>query len=349
MLGILTEGKQTLSDITMVVRDEHSITLNQFVEVYHTLSDTYILCQVVNLFFAKPPRRDEAIYYASLKPVHPLKQPFSPDAEVREAPEDEVRNALGLQDCDSKLVLGTLVGYDIEVCIDPNVLTKHLAILGQTGSGKSYTAAVLLEELTKQGITTTIVDVGGDYTSLIDTYPGAARLTQLTYGAAWNIYSSGVVTILQCPNKSKWDSYLSEVLRDITPMILEGRAPPMALIIDEAQNFCPQKKSADSKKYIIQLASEGRKHGLALGIMSQRPAKVDKDVLSQCATKLMLKVSDRNDVKALIDSSGLLTTKDRFALQSLTVGEMLLEVRGRLLRVAVRKRESAEPEGRRLV
>ena len=50
------------------------------------------------------------------------------------------------------------------------------------------------------------------------------------------------------------------------------------------------------------MASEGRKFGFRLCIVTQRPARVDKSVLSQCSTQVILKVTNPNDLKAITDS-----------------------------------------------
>ncbi len=80
--------------------------------------------------------------------------------------------------------------------------------------------------------------------------------------------------------------------------------PPFFLLIEEAHNFCPEKGFGESKsKDIIRtLASEGRKFGIGLGIISQRPARIDKTVLSQCNTNIILKVTNPNDLKSIISS-----------------------------------------------
>jgi DNA helicase HerA-like ATPase len=51
------------------------------------------------------------------------------------------------------------------------------------------------------------------------------------------------------------------------------------------------------------IAAEGRKFGLGLMVISQRPARVDKNVISQCNTQIIMRVTNPNDLKAL--SKGL--------------------------------------------
>ncbi len=80
---------------------------------------------------------------------------------------------------------------------------------------------------------------------------------------------------------------------------------PCMLVIEEAHNFCPEKgfERTVSTDILRTIASEGRKFGLGLLVVSQRPARVDKNVLSQCNTQIIMKVTNPNDLKAI--SKGL--------------------------------------------
>ncbi|HMB44222.1 MAG TPA: ATP-binding protein, partial [Candidatus Methanoperedens sp.] len=81
--------------------------------------------------------------------------------------------------------------------------------------------------------------------------------------------------------------------------------PPCMLVIEEAHNFCPEKgfERTVSTDILRTIASEGRKFGLGLMVVSQRPARVDKNILSQCNTQIIMKVTNPNDLKAI--SKGL--------------------------------------------
>jgi DNA helicase HerA-like ATPase len=81
--------------------------------------------------------------------------------------------------------------------------------------------------------------------------------------------------------------------------------PPMMLVLEEAHNFCPEKGFGGtvSSDILRTLASEGRKFGLGLMVVSQRPARVDKNILSQCNTQIIMKVTNPNDLLAI--SKGL--------------------------------------------
>jgi DNA helicase HerA-like ATPase len=92
------------------------------------------------------------------------------------------------------------------------------------------------------------------------------------------------------------------------------------LIVEEAHNFCPQEGSAGPSSILRTIASEGRKFGLGLGVVSQRPATVDKNVLSQCGVQIILKVTNPNDLKAITASFEGLTSSASDEIQRLPIG-----------------------------
>ncbi len=99
-----------------------------------------------------------------------------------------------------------------------------------------------------------------------------------------------------------------------------GKVPPMMMIAEEAHNFCPQQGVTACSKIFRTIAAEGRKFGLGLTIISQRAAKIDKNVLSQCNTQMILKVTNPNDLKAIVASvEGLQEGMDQ-EIQRLPIG-----------------------------
>jgi hypothetical protein len=105
-----------------------------------------------------------------------------------------------------------------------------------------------------------------------------------------------------------------------------NQVPPLMLVIEEAHHFCPERgfTQALSSDILRTIASEGRKFGLGLCVVSQRPAKVDKNVLSQANTQLMLKVTNPHDLKAIIASVEGLSRDAEDQIQQLPVGTALV-------------------------
>jgi hypothetical protein len=120
------------------------------------------------------------------------------------------------------------------------------------------------------------------------------------------------------------------------------RIPAMMMVLEEAHSFCPQQSRAISSQILKTIASEGRKFGLGLCVVSQRPAKIDKNVLSQCNTQIILKVTNPNDLKAIVASVEGLTSNMIDEIQRLPVSVAIV-VGGAIsipIMVEVRPRET---------
>lgn len=81
---------------------------------------------------------------------------------------------------------------------------------------------------------------------------------------------------------------------------------PLSLVLEEAHNYIPDEDGAEfalCRKRIEKIAKEGRKYGLSLIVVSQRPANVSTTVLSQCGTFIALRLTndlDQNKIKKLL-------------------------------------------------
>jgi len=102
---------------------------------------------------------------------------------------------------------------------------------------------------------------------------------------------------------------------------------PLLLIYEEAHKYVPKSELAKfraSKNAIERIAKEGRKYGVTLGIISQRPSEISETIFSQCNTFIAMRLTnpdDQNYVKRLLpDSMGNITD----TLPSLKTGEALL-------------------------
>ena len=64
---------------------------------------------------------------------------------------------------EESLDIGSLPDNNVKVSLNVNGLRRHLAILAQTGAGKSHTASVIMEELLKKGASIIVLDPHADY------------------------------------------------------------------------------------------------------------------------------------------------------------------------------------------
>jgi DNA helicase HerA-like ATPase len=87
----------------------------------------------------------------------------TPGAEVHLAPDDLLRQFFS-RNVTSGIEIGTLINRpSVDVLLDPNGLRRHLAVIAQTGAGKSYTVGVVLEKLLELGGTVVVFDPNSDY------------------------------------------------------------------------------------------------------------------------------------------------------------------------------------------
>lgn len=81
---------------------------------------------------------------------------------------------------------------------------------------------------------------------------------------------------------------------------------PLGLVLEEAHNYIPDEDGSEfslCKKRIEKIAKEGRKYGLSLIVVSQRPSNISTTVLSQCGTFIALRLTndlDQNKIKKLL-------------------------------------------------
>jgi len=84
---------------------------------------------------------------------------------------------------------------------------------------------------------------------------------------------------------------------------------PILLICEEAHAYIPrasESQFAGSRKSMERIAKEGRKYGVGLGVVSQRPHEVSETVLAQCGTFICLRITNPDDqgyVRSLVPES----------------------------------------------
>ena len=287
--------------------------------------------------------------------------------------------------------------------------STHLAILASTGSGKSYTASVLIEEMMRPGSRASLLvfDPHGEYDTLAEMQGNEAfrgedgyepevvyydpdrlrvRISELEIGdvmaildnpsnrmqerlsTAWRamqrresrtwgiedliremhriydeedasvgalewrlrrsverndlfhpednvpldeIVNPGQCTVLQMDTLDRWNQQLitTVLLRRMYRERLDAVRDrdseiehPIFALFEEGHRFAPASGDAPSLGIMRTITSEGRKFGFGLGIISQRPSKIDQDVLSQCGTQISMQIKNPNDQDAIKNS-----------------------------------------------
>ena len=163
-----------------------------------------------------------------------------------------------------------------------------------------------------------------------------------------NYLNTVIHTLLDNEDKRVKVIDLSEVPSDILPIIIgiitklindvqfwmnpigDETRQPLTIICDEAHIYMPndssKMKSIDRKSLEIfeSIAKEGRKYGLGLVIVSQRPSDLNNTIISQCNNFISLKITNDRDKSAVANmlTDSLVGLVD--LLPNLDVGECVV-------------------------
>ena len=74
---------------------------------------------------------------------------------------------------------------------------------------------------------------------------------------------------------------------------------PVFVLLEEAHHFAPGGTDVVSTAILKQVLAEGRKFGIGVGLISQRPGKLNADVLSQCQTQCIMRIVNEIDQKSV--------------------------------------------------
>jgi len=452
LVGEHIEDVEVLAQVIGVESSSNTYTYNLDYEalqrIYNAgIDDSNVICHARTLGYIVGTRGKKSI----LMP----RRAVYPGNPVYLAPDELVEKFFSYPE-EEGLHIGYLVSRPkIKVNISVNGFRRHVAIIAQTGAGKSYTLGVILEELLKKGATIVVIDPHADYVFLsrdregnrIEEYadrimvfrnPNSTgrysdkdidNLKQLTFkfadldpeeiadiagvsesytkireafrNAIEGLRKKGdygpqeLIKMLEDLGKSRNDAnyrgarnyalrllkikvfgdrttpiaevlkpfhasifdlsglndasqdyIVSRVLSIIVEKRVRGEFPwPVFIFIEEAHRFVPNGKKTRSSEIIKTIAAEGRKFGVFLTLVTQRPSKIDQDVLSQCNSQIILRITNPHDQKAVQSASEQLGESLMRDLPGLNIGEAIIV--GELTRVPVmvRIRERRSREG----
>lgn len=202
-----------------------------------------------------------------------------------------------------------------------DALVQTFADMGIRGSGKSTLAAVMCEEFCRLGLPWIMldpVDVGWGLRAGKDGKP-TGGLPIVVFGGqhgdlplakdqgariAETLIELNVCAVisLKMESKTTWRKFTTDFclrLLELNPSV------PRHIFLEEAAEFVPQKTkvavTAACKEAVERLVRLGRNSGYGCTLINQRPATVDKDVLSQCENLFMLRTVGKHDRKASME------------------------------------------------
>lgn len=131
---------------------------------------------------------------------------------------------------------------------------------------------------------------------------------------------------------------------------IAGKQQPLLIVLEEAHLYLPEGTKSAAHRTVTRIAKEGRKYGVGLLVVTQRPSEIDHTVLSQCGTLVSLRLTnagDRSVVSAAMpdDLAGLSSMLPALRTgEALAVGEAVpIPTRIRIRR-ARQKPEGSDPD-----
>ncbi|WP_114011163.1 ATP-binding protein [Cohaesibacter intestini] len=106
-------------------------------------------------------------------------------------------------------------------------------------------------------------------------------------------------------------SLLAQIVFSTSLWTKSEKRHPIAIMCDEAHLYIPERMQADSSDAVAveifeRIAKEGRKYGIGLVVISQRPSEVNRTVLSQCNNVVAMRLTNGDDqsvIKRLLPDS----------------------------------------------
>ncbi|GCF12637.1 hypothetical protein Harman_05720 [Haloarcula mannanilytica] len=214
------------------------------------------------------------------------------------------------------------------------LLTGRGFITGKSGSGKSNTASVVAEKLLDNGFGLLIVDIDGEYYGLKEEYEilhvgGDDECDiQVTEDHAGKIASLAleqnvpiILDISSFLDEEEAETLLTEVAKQLFAKAKKQKQP-FLMLVEECHEWMPEKGSmGEVGKMLIKIGKRGRKHGLGIVGISQRPADVKKDYITQCDWLVWHRLTWNNDTKVV---GRILDNKYADAVEDLDDGEAFM-------------------------
>jgi len=191
-------------------------------------------------------------------------------------------------------------GFELPVV---EVLTGRGVVFGKSGSGKSNSIGVIVEELLAQGYPLCIVDADGEHYGLKEEYEllhvgGDESVdVQVTPDHAESLAEimlhEDVPVILDISGYID-DAEAHELVERVVAKLFsmeKKTKKPFPVLIEEIHELVPETKNPSSvAKTLIRVAKRGRKHGLGVIGASQRPAEVKKSFVTQASWSIWHKL-----------------------------------------------------------
>lgn len=205
----------------------------------------------------------------------------------------------------------------IGTCTLPDAaLNHHVAALGKTGSGKTYAMKGVVEKLLEAGKRVCVLDPTGAWWGLTSSADGKAAGYPVTiFGGAHGhvpinehagqalgelVGSSNFPSVIDLSEATLGERH--RFVERFAEHLFRVNKQPLHLIIDEADEFAPQSGAPGTERMlgaIDRIVRRGRIKGFRVMLISQRPAVLNKNVLTQAETLVAMRLPSSQDRKAV--------------------------------------------------
>ena len=202
-------------------------------------------------------------------------------------------------------------GTEVELPV-VDLLTGRGFVTGKSGSGKSNSASVIAEKILDRGYSLLAVDIDGEYYGLKEEYEilhvGADEECDLRVGVQHAEKIAELALGQNVPIILDISSFLNEsdareLLTEVTKQLFaKGKKmkQPFLMLVEEVHEYIPEGGGIDEcGRMLIKISKRGRKHGLGIVGISQRPADVKKDFITQCDWLVWHRLTWNNDTKVV--------------------------------------------------
>ncbi|WP_152041317.1 ATP-binding protein [Salinigranum salinum] len=192
------------------------------------------------------------------------------------------------------------------------ILTGRGFITGKSGSGKSNTASVVVEKLLSANFPVLVVDTDGEYYGLKEQFEilhvGADEECDIQVNPEHAEKIASLALEQNVPIILDVSGYLDEgeakslLLQTTRHLFAKEKKlkKPFLMLVEECHEYIPEGGGMDETgKMLIKVGKRGRKHGLGIVGISQRPADVKKDFITQCDWLVWHRLTWRNDTKVV--------------------------------------------------
>ncbi|MFD1600959.1 helicase HerA domain-containing protein [Halobellus rarus] len=202
-------------------------------------------------------------------------------------------------------------GTEVELPV-VDILTGRGFVTGKSGSGKSNTASVLIENLLSNNFPVLVVDTDGEYYGLKEQFEllhaGADDECDIVVSPehaeklAHLALEQNVPIILDVSGYLEEDE-AQELLTEVAKKLFAKEKKlkkPFLMFVEECHEYIPEGGGmTEAGKMLIKIGKRGRKHGLGIVGISQRPANVKKDFITQCDWLVWHRLTWNNDTKVV--------------------------------------------------